>query len=118
MNNLTLTKEESDFLSDWLAEDLLQQKKEQTITDEANKTLKSIVTKLFKIGLTKENKDFETKTNLLNCVVDLENYFIDFLDNLTFYQHSQGESEDDVKGNIANILENHNCYDLVRGESK
>tara|TARA_S200002703_G_scaffold150604_1_gene149144 strand:+ start:1179 stop:1451 length:273 start_codon:yes stop_codon:yes gene_type:complete len=84
---------------------------------EVNEMLKNLDQNHQELLKDKEKKK-EKIQNLLNCVVDLENYFIDFLDHLIYYQHSQGESEDDVKSNIANILENNNCYDLVREKDK
>jgi len=109
-----LTEKEVEFLSDWLSEDLKLQEKEQTINDKSKETLKNIVTKLLKLGVTQENKLINDKVNLVKCIQDLDNYFVETIDNMSMYHHNQGLSEDDLKSNLANILENNGCYELVR----
>jgi len=52
--------------------------------------------------------------DLIQCLKDLDNYYIETIDNMSMYHHNQGLSEDDLKGNLANILENNGCYELVR----
>lgn len=109
-----LTDKEIDFLFDWLKEDLKLQEKEQTINNDSYKLLKGIVQKIFSYGLEIETKKTKEKNQLVQCIKDLDDYYNETIDNMSMYQHNQGLSEDDLKGNLANILENNGCYELVR----
>ena len=62
-----------------------------------------------------------TKLKLLNaiqCLKDLDDYFMETLENLESYVHKQGEDEDDIKGNVARILENNGMYNFVRKDER
>lgn len=109
-----LTDKEIDFLFDWLKEDLKLQEKEQTINNDSYKLLKGIVQKIFSYGLEIETKKTKEKNQLVQCIKDLDDYYVETIDNMSMYHHNEGLSEDDLKGNLANILENNGCYELVR----
>lgn len=109
-----LTDKEIDFLFDWLKEDLKLQEKEQTINNDSYKLLKGIVQKIFSYGLEIETKKTKEKNQLVQCIKDLDDYYVETIDNMSMYQHNQGLSEDELKGNLTNILKCNGCYQIVR----